>query len=49
MLNNKRNNITKKLQNLEKHRKTQIVVTKQGSKNHVSRNSSSDSVESYCY
>lgn len=49
MEKNKRKDITKKLQSLVKHRKTPIVVTKKGTKNYSSRNSSSDSIESYCY
>ena len=40
--------ITKKLQNLVKERKTPIVITKEGSIKKV-RNSNSESLESYCY
>ena len=46
---NKTNDMTKKLQNLVKVRKTPIVVTKQGSIKYKSRNSSSSSIESYSY
>lgn len=48
MEKNKPKNVTKKLQSLVKDRKTQVVVTKQGS---IKRRSSSsgESVESYCY
>ena len=49
MEKNKSKGMTKKLQNLVKTRKTHIVVTKQGSIKNKSRNSSSASVESYCY
>jgi hypothetical protein len=41
--------MTKKLQNLVKVRKTPIVVTKQGSIKYKSRNSKSSSIESYSY
>ncbi len=41
--------MTKKLQNLVKVRKTPIVVTKQGSIKSKSRNSNSSSIESYSY
>jgi hypothetical protein len=41
--------MTKKLKNLVKVRKTPIVVTKQGSIKNKSRNSNSSSIESYSY
>jgi hypothetical protein len=46
---NKTIDMTKKLQNLLKVRKTPIVVIKQGSIKNKSRNSRSSSVESYSY
>ena len=46
---NKTIDMTKKLQNLVKVRKTPIVVTKQGSIKNKSKNSSSSSIESYSY
>jgi len=44
---NKPKNVTKKLQSLVKERKTGVVITKQGTKK--PRNSSGESMESYCY
>jgi len=49
MVKNQTNDMTKKLQNLLKVRKTPIVVTKQGSIKNKSRNSKSPSIESYSY
>jgi len=46
---NKTIDMTKKLQNLVKVRKTPIVVTKQGSIKYKTRNSNSSSIESYSY
>jgi len=46
---NKTIDMTKKLQNLVKVRKTPIVVTKQGSIKCKTRNSNSSSIESYSY
>ena len=45
----KTNDMTKKLQNILKVRKTPVVVTKQGSIKNKSRNSKSSSIESYSY
>ena len=47
MEKNKTKNVTKKLQNLVKDRKTPIVVTKQGTKK--PRYSSGESYENYSY
>jgi hypothetical protein len=49
MAKNKTIDMTKKLQNLVKFRKTPIVVTKQGSIKNKTRNSNSSSIESYSY
>jgi hypothetical protein len=46
---NKTIDMTKKLQNLVKVRKTPIVVTKQGSIKNKTRNANSSSIESYSY
>jgi len=46
---NKIIDMTKKLQNLVKVRKTPIVVTKQGSIKNKTRNADSSSIESYSY
>jgi hypothetical protein len=46
---NKTIDMTKKLQNLVKVRKTPVVVTKQGSIKNKSKNSHSSSIESYSY
>ena len=49
MEKNKKIDMTKKLQTLVKHRKTPIVVTKQGSVKIRSRSSDVESLDSYCY
>ena len=49
MEKNEKNDMTKKLQTLVKHRKTPIVVTKQGTVKIRSRSSDGESVESYSY
>lgn len=49
MEKNKKNNMTKKLQTLVKHRKTPIVIIKQGTVKIRSRSSSVESIESYSY
>jgi hypothetical protein len=49
MEKNKKIDMTKKLRTLVKHRKTPVVVTKQGSVKVRSRSSDGESVESYCY
>ena len=48
MEKNKKIDVTKKLRNLVKDRKTPIVVTKQGSIKHR-KNTNNESLESYCY
>ena len=49
MEKNKLNGMTKKLQHLVKVRKTPLVVIKQGSIRYRSRNSDSESADSYDY
>ena len=49
MEKNKKNDMTKKLQTLVKHRKTPIVIIKQGTVKIRSRSSSDKSMESYSY
>ena len=49
MERNKKIDMTKKLKDLVKNRKTPIVITKQGSIRIRSRNSSSESLENYSY
>ena len=49
MKESKPKNATKKLQDLVKNRKTQVVVTKQGYRKRNSNSSNGESVESYCY
>ena len=49
MEKNKKIDMTKKLQTLVKHRKTPVVVIKQGSVKIRSRTSNGESIESYSY
>ena len=49
MERNKKIDMTKKLKDLVKNRKTPIVITKQGSIRIRSRNSSNESLENYSY
>ena len=49
MERNKKIDMTKKLKNLVKNRKTPIVVTKQGTIRIRSRSSSNESLENYSY
>jgi hypothetical protein len=49
MEKNKKIDMTKKLQTLVKHRKTPIVIIKQGTVKTRSRSSDGESIESYSY
>ena len=49
MERNKKIDMTKKLKNLVKNRKTPIVIIKQGTIRIRSRSSSSESIENYSY
>jgi len=49
MERNKKNDMTKKLKNLVKNRKTPIVIIKQGTVKVRSRSSSNEGLESYSY